>query len=77
MKQWRVISNRFFYEISAPLLSDSDKLPAPFMNSAAWASTVSGIGLLGLVALDIYRTMYLGYDWDKITGDDNLRLAAE
>jgi hypothetical protein len=27
------------------------------MNSAAWASTVSGIGLLGLVALDIYRTI--------------------
>ena len=21
--------------------------------------------------------LYLGYDWDKITGDDNLRLAAE
>jgi hypothetical protein len=27
------------------------------MNSAAWASTVSGIGLLGLVAVDIYRTI--------------------
>ena len=27
------------------------------MNAAAWASSVTGIGLLGLVALDIYRTI--------------------
>jgi hypothetical protein len=27
------------------------------MNSAAWTSTFTGIGLLGLVALDIYRTI--------------------
>jgi hypothetical protein len=28
-----------------------------FMNAAAWISTVTGIGLLGLVAFDIYRTI--------------------
>ena len=27
------------------------------MNSVAWASTVIGVGLLGMVALDIYRTI--------------------
>jgi hypothetical protein len=27
------------------------------MNSAAWASTVTGIGLVGLVVVDIYRTI--------------------
>jgi hypothetical protein len=27
------------------------------MNAAAWTSTFTGIGLLGLVALDIYRTI--------------------
>jgi hypothetical protein len=27
------------------------------MNTAAWACTVTGIGLLGLVALDVYRTI--------------------
>ena len=27
------------------------------MNAAAWMSTIAGIGLLGLVALDIYRTI--------------------
>jgi hypothetical protein len=27
------------------------------MKAVAWASTVTGIGLLGLVALDIYRTI--------------------
>jgi hypothetical protein len=34
-----------------------NKTADQFMNAAGWASTAIGLGLLGLVALDIYRTI--------------------
>ena len=36
--------------------SESD-VPRAFMNAAAWTSTFTGIALLGLMGLDIYRTI--------------------